>query len=101
MLLLLLLVVVVVVVVLAVVLVLSASATALRPISLRQVSLLRLLDSNFPGRSPTDMRIPPLKIKAMLQSNPAKSNASTGIGRIRNAARPLRLYYKIVGWRRP
>ena len=45
----------------------------IRPISLLTSSLLSLLDSNFPGRSPMDMRIPPLEIKIMLGSTPLKS----------------------------
>ena len=45
----------------------------LRPISLLTLSLLRLLDSNFPGNPLTDMRIPPLRVKILLESKPLKS----------------------------
>ena len=39
----------------------------LRPISILRLSLLRLLDSNFQG-NPMDMRILPLEIKIMFES---------------------------------
>ena len=45
----------------------------LRPISLLRLSLLRFVGSKFPGNSPMDMRIPPLKLKILLESNPLKS----------------------------
>ena len=44
----------------------------IRPISLLRLSLLRFVDSDFP-EFPTDMRIPLLEIKIMLESNPLKS----------------------------
>ena len=34
---------------------------------------VRFVDSTFPGKSPADMSIPPLRIKIMLESNPLKS----------------------------
>ena len=43
------------------------------PISLLTLSLLKLLDSNFSGISPMDVRIPTLRMKIMLESNPLKS----------------------------
>ena len=46
--------------------------TRLRRISLLRLSLLRLLDPNS-GKFPTDMRILPLNIKILLESNPPKS----------------------------
>ena len=45
----------------------------LRPISLLILSLLRLLDSDFPGKLLMDMRIPPLELKILLGSSPPKS----------------------------
>ena len=45
----------------------------LRPVSLLRLSLLRFVDSNFPKTVPMDMRIPPLKIKFLLESDPLKS----------------------------
>ena len=50
------------------------------------LSLLRFLDPNFPGKSPTDMRIPPLKTKTLLESSPLKSTIFVQ----RLAARPVR-----------
>ena len=44
-----------------------------RPISLLALSLLRLLESNFTGVVALDIRIPPLRIKIMFESNPLKS----------------------------
>ena len=44
----------------------GAHGGIVRPISLLTLSLLRLLDSNFPG-NPVDMRIPPLIIKILLE----------------------------------
>ena len=44
-----------------------------RPISLLRLSLLRLLDSNFPGNSLWAWEFPPLRIKITLKSNPLKS----------------------------
>ena len=41
-----------------------------RPISLLTLSLLRL---KLSGKSPVDIRIPPLRIKIMLESNPLQS----------------------------
>ena len=41
-----------------------------RPISLLRLSLLRLLDSDFPGNSLMGLGIPPLKLKILLESNP-------------------------------
>ena len=49
------------------------SRMPVRPISLLRISLLRLLDSSFPGKFPIDMRIPPLSINILLESNPLKS----------------------------
>ena len=37
------------------------------------LSLLRSVDSNFPGNPPSDMRIPPLDMNIMLKSKPPKS----------------------------
>ena len=48
----------------------------LRPISLVRLSLLRLLDSNIPVNYFMDMRIPHLKTKILLESNPLKSRIS-------------------------
>ena len=45
----------------------------LRPVSLLMLSLLRLVDSNVPGDSLMDMRIPSLHIKILNESNPLKS----------------------------
>ena len=47
----------------------------LRPISLLRSSLLRLLDSNFPGNSPMELGIPPLRVKITLESSPLKSRS--------------------------
>ena len=44
-----------------------------RRVSLLRLSLLRFADSRFSGKTPMDMRIPPLKTKIMLESNPLKS----------------------------
>ena len=52
--------------------------TGVRPISLLSLSLLRLLDSNFPGYALWDMIIPPLKFKIMIESNPLKSRFLVG-----------------------
>ena len=41
--------------------------------SLLRLSLLRLLDSTFPDKTPMDMRIPPLEIKIMLEPSPLRS----------------------------
>ena len=51
----------------------KAANTLLRPISLLTLSLLRLLDSNFPGNSLWAWEFHPLRIKIMLESNPLKS----------------------------
>ena len=54
---------------------------ALRPVHLLRVSLLRVLESNFPGdplSKFTDMRIPPLRIKSLLESNPLKPELLVG-----------------------
>ena len=48
-------------------------AVEIRPISLLRISLLRFVDSTFFLEFPMDMRIPPLKIKILLESNPLKS----------------------------
>ena len=48
------------------------SSMSIRPISLLILSLLRLLDSKFPGNY-VGLRIPPLQFKMMLESNPLKS----------------------------
>ena len=54
----------------------------LRPISLLTLSLLRLLDSNFPGSSLWSWEFPPLRINITLESNPREiHNASTATGR--------------------
>ena len=45
----------------------------IRPISLLRLSLLRFLDSKISGEFPVVMRIPPLRIKILLESNPPKS----------------------------
>ena len=53
----------------------------LRPISLLTLSLLTLLDSNFPGKSlgiPMGLGFPPLKFKIVLESNPLKSTMLVG-----------------------
>ena len=53
----------------------------LRPVHLLRVSLLRVLESNFPGdplSKFTDMRIPPLRIKSLLESNPLKPKLLVG-----------------------
>ena len=47
-------------------------AIKVNAISLLTLSLLTLLGSNSPGSSPMDMRIPHLRIKIMLESNPLK-----------------------------
>ena len=52
-----------------------SQAPVLRPITLLRSSLLRSLDSNFPGNS-MGLGIPPLKIKILLESNPLKSRVS-------------------------
>ena len=49
-----------------------------RPISLLTLPLLTLIDSNFPGNPILDMRIPPLEIKIVLESNPVKSMMLVG-----------------------
>ena len=49
-----------------------ASFRGLRTISLLRLSLLRFVDSNFPGNFPMDMRIPFRNIKIMLESDPLK-----------------------------
>ena len=54
----------------------SCCSKAPRPISLLRLSLLRLLDSNFTGNPLVDMRIPPLEIKILLESNPPRSGIS-------------------------
>ena len=51
------------------------------PVHLLRVFLLRVLESNFPGDSLynyTDMRIPTLKIKSLLESNPLKPELLVG-----------------------
>ena len=66
------------------------------PVSLLRLSLLRFVDPTFPGNSPMDMRLPPLKIKIPLESNPPKSRilvrrlAHTHRGR-RDESGPLRV----------
>ena len=50
----------------------------LRPTLLLTLRRLTLLESNFPGKSPVDMRSPPLGIKLTLESNPPKSTVSAG-----------------------
>ena len=54
---------------------------AMTPVHLLRVSLLRVLESNFPGdplSTFTDMRIPPLIIKSLPESNPLKSKLLVG-----------------------
>ena len=41
--------------------------------SVRSTSLLRFVHSIFPGNSPMDMTIPPLRNKHMIESNPLRS----------------------------
>ena len=56
-----------------------------------RVVLLSVLESNFPGDSlsnSTDVRIPPLRIKIMLESNPLKSAVLVGRLGIRPFRRP-------------
>ena len=64
----------------------NPDVVAVRPISLLTLSLLTLLESNFPGKS---LGIPdgpgnstPLNQDCALESNPLKSSVSRGIGRI-------------------
>ena len=60
----------------------SMAALTIRPISLLRLSLLRFLDSDFPGNY-YGHENPPLKFKIMLEPNPLKSrNLSSEIGRI-------------------
>ena len=40
-----------------------------RPIFLPRIFLLRFADSNFPAKFPVDVRIPPLQVKILLESN--------------------------------
>ena len=52
-----------------------------RQVHLLRVFLFRVLESNFPGDSlsnSTDVRIPPLRIKSLLESNPLKSKLLMG-----------------------
>ena len=51
-----------------------------------RLSPLRFLDSNTSGKSPRDMRIPPLKVETLLESNPPKSRSfirSLAVGQTR------------------
>ena len=50
-----------------------ASHRIVRPTSLLRLCQLRFVDSNFRGKSPMDMRCPPLKLEILLESNPLKS----------------------------
>ena len=53
----------------------------LRPVHLLRVSLLGVLESNFPGdplSNSTGMRIPTLRIKSLLESNPPKPKLLVG-----------------------
>ena len=49
------------------------SSRRTRPISLLRIALLRFVDSKFAGEIPLDMRIPPLRMNIMLESNPPNS----------------------------
>ena len=50
------------------------ASEAIRPVSLLRLSLLRFVDSKFPGNEfPVGARITPLKLKLLLESNPLKS----------------------------
>ena len=54
---------------------------AVRPTSLLTLSLLTLLESKIPGKSlgiPMDVKIPPFRIKIVLESNPRKSTMLVG-----------------------
>ena len=53
----------------------------IRPVHLLRVVLLRVLESYIPGdplSKFTDMRIPPLRIKSPLESNPLKPELLVG-----------------------
>ena len=51
----------------------ASSKVRVRPASLLRLSLLRFVDSRFPGYSQKSLRIPPLKSKIVLESNPLRS----------------------------
>ena len=53
----------------------DGAAYILHPISLLGLSMLRFVDSKPPGNSLRIMRVPPLTIKILLESNPLQSYA--------------------------
>ena len=83
-----------------------------RPISLLTLSLLTLLESNFPGKSlgnPCGPGIPPLRINIMLESNPLKPTmlvGRSGVKRICSefefpevvSSTKLGIHYRVVQW---
>ena len=59
----------------------SRPLRTLRPVHLLRVAILRVLESNFPGDPLSkfmDMKIPPLRIKSLLESNPLKPELLVG-----------------------
>ena len=78
-----------------------------RPISLLTLSLVILLESNFPGKSlgnPYGPGIPPLQIKIVLESNPLKSPILVGRLAVRGPRSTVRMVLlrtsTIIGYHR-
>ena len=67
--------------IITIILIIIIIITYVRPVHLLRVFLLRVLETNFPGDSLynyTDMGIPTLRIKSVLESNPLKLKLLVG-----------------------